>query len=196
MHNHNERVVRLVISPLEAVYGNLKTEAKQAIIRLVGKFDDKTLTLAVDDVFTTVTEYLKPGHVLSACLKFKPTAAQNNEKRSKQPWDIREEEQGLMVAEYMATFRHTGTYAAAVSGGYGHLIARYVGEVAKIQAQYINPGPSGAGWCTTTTEISDPKQAAVFLKEQRRQAQTGEISVGIPTGLLKKWEKLKQTACN
>jgi hypothetical protein len=67
-----ERVTRIVLKPLEALYGKYNDEAAKLIIEDLSPYDNATLSEAVRDVRRSVKSFPKIAHLVEYCEKNKP----------------------------------------------------------------------------------------------------------------------------
>jgi len=95
-----------------------------------------------------------------------------------------------LVSDYLSEFQNSTIYFDAVREKYETELLQYVTHVATIQAQMLVGDK--VGWDKATIfginyELSDKEQYR-FFEAQKRQADTGYISVAIPTTKIQEWK--------
>lgn len=71
-----ESVIKHIITPIEALFGEFKPEARKIIIESLVRFDDKALEQGGKKVCREVKSFPKLAHIMEACEHFTPSAEQ------------------------------------------------------------------------------------------------------------------------
>jgi hypothetical protein len=190
-----DRVSRCIIEPIKRHWSaEFDSDMVADFVDDLARFDEKTLTQAMQLLRTEQKRRPSLAHIVEACKKYAPSRHGGIPNQSaKFPWHERDDERKAMIERYMEGFGHTSMMTEAFRDGWDLDLRRFVYAVAEVQAQMIQgcksvgwDGASIFGYGTLTDEAK-----AQFFRDQTRQAQTGQIDVAIPTSRIEAW---KQTA--
>lgn len=112
------------------------------------------------------------------------------------PWDERNKRRRDAIEAYIEQFKRASSiWHESAKEGWKNDLFMYISHVAGIQAQFMFPSPSGIGYdAAFLFGQSTPEQRWNFLKQQKNQAETGEINVSIPTNKIREWKEKTNNA--
>lgn len=192
-----QKVTDNFINPLSKIFSkSLNDEMTAAYVEDLGEYSPKELDRAVLSIRRSLKYFPVIASAIEHCddarrqMNYRPKADNQN---SVLPSAEREERARVLVAEYLHSFKYSsGYYSEALSGGWSRDLLEFVEAVAWIQAQRI-VGQKSIGWNGGKIfgygKSVSPEEARVFLDEQYRQADSGSIDVGIPTGRIEDFKK-------
>lgn len=134
----HERIKKLVVDPLEAVYGGFSDDAVKFMVEDLKDYPDHTLSNAVREVRKTVKSFPKIAHIVEAC---KGSKAERADTSSAEAFyaQLQEKYQKAQqdAQEYTTHYMASGLALRANVDGWAKYLEKYVYCHASLQAHLI-----------------------------------------------------------
>ena len=186
-----ERITRIVVTPLEAIYGPYASEVKEMLLDDLHRFDNRTLEEAVRIVRRTRQTQPKIAHLVEACREAGGGAKQSEGSNEfLKQLNRRNDSARKMAWDYRVQFEATPLARDAKAGGWFEPLVEYVTEAASLQSQLI-AGLPNAGFSHTALRAAEfaetERRCFAFVTACKRQAQAGFIDVNVPQHMIDEW---------
>lgn len=134
-----ERINRIVINPLSAVYGNFPSDMVEMLYEDLQQFDNSELEKAVVSVRRERTTQPKIAHIVQACREAKSLSTEtpgNDAQDYLNALTMRSARARQKAGEELSIYLQEPLMQSAVSGGWDRELRRYAYETFWLQAQY------------------------------------------------------------
>ena len=187
-----ERINRLVINPLSAIYGAFPAEMADMLIEDLAEFDNGTLESAVVAVRRTRISQPRIAHIVQACVEARnsqPSAPKNEAEQFVAALGKRTEDARRRAAELTAGFYVEELMQQAIAEGWERELRRYVYGAAWLQSQYgfevPNPGFDSMALCTTS-HATWKARVVNFVRQCKRR----DFALHPPAEMVEEWREL------
>lgn len=188
-----DRVSRCVIEPIKRHWNaEFDPDTISDFVDDLARYPEPVLKKAIEHARQTNKRRPTLAHIVEACEKVKSPPERGSNPSVKQPWDERDEKRNQLVIDYVSNYIAVSQlWFEAKREGWDADLMRYITAVAWVQAQMIIPGGRGIGWSGNIIFSHTPKDQEIrqFMDDQKRQAETGVVSVAIPTGKITEWKE-------